>query len=85
MQPAWDCVKFEHVVRAAHRIKSGVVRTACARSHWLSEITGSNIYLKSEHQQFTGSFKERGARNALLSLDNADNGVVAASAGKYDG
>lgn len=83
--PTHDCVKFEHVVRASHRIRNGVIRTPCTRSHWLSQETGCNVYLKLEHQQFTGSFKERGARNALLSLDEAKRsaGVVAASAGNH--
>jgi len=83
--PSHDCVKFEHCVRASHRIQSGVVRTACERSHWLSEMTGCEIYLKAEHQQFTGSFKERGARNSLLSLTASQRtrGVVAASAGNH--
>ena len=83
--PNWDCVKFEHCVRAMHRIRSGVVKTECRRSHWLSNATGTDLWLKSEHQQFTGSFKERGARNALLSLsaDERRNGVVAASAGNH--
>ena len=83
--PSHDCVKFEHCVRARHLIQSGVVRTACERSHWLSEMTGCEIYLKAEHQQFTGSFKERGARNSLLSLTSSQRsrGVVAASAGNH--
>ena len=83
--PKHSCVKFEHVVRASHRIRSGVIRTACTRSHWLSQETGCDLHLKLEHQQFTGSFKERGARNALLSLNATErrNGVVAASAGNH--
>lgn len=68
-----------------HRIRDGIVRTPCQRSHWLSEMTGSHLYLKREQEQFTGSFKERGARNALLSLteEEARLGVVAASAGNH--
>ena len=68
-----------------HRIRAGVLKTGCARSHWLSEATGTNLFLKNEHQQFTGSFKERGARNSLLSLSPAEAalGVVAASAGNH--
>lgn len=83
--PSWDCVKFEDVVRAHHRIRSGVVRTPCERSHWLSLATGCEIFLKMEQLQFTGSFKERGARNALLSLAEPDRrlGVIAASAGNH--
>jgi len=83
--PSPDCVRFEHCVRAFHRIRSGIVRTACERSYFLSEATGTQLFLKCDHQQFTGSFKERGARNSLLSLtpDEARLGVVAASAGNH--
>jgi len=83
--PSWDCVKFEDVVRAHHRIKSGIVRTPCVKSHWMSLATGCEIFLKSEQLQFTGSFKERGARNALLSLtpEKKAVGVIAASAGNH--
>ena len=84
-QPPSDCVRFEHCVRAFHRIRSGVVRTACDKSFFLSSVTGSDLYLKCDQQQFTGSFKERGARNALLTLspEEARSGVVAASAGNH--
>ena len=83
--PPVDCVRFEDIVRAHHRIRSGIVRTPCERSHWLSKETGSNIFLKTEQQQFTGSFKERGARNAImsLSLEQRSQGVIAASAGNH--
>ncbi len=84
-QPSWNCVKFEDVVRAGHRNRGGIVRTQCDYSHWLSQMTGCEIYLKHEQQQFTGSFKERGARNALLSLPQEQRaiGVMAASAGNH--
>ena len=61
------------------------MRTPCERSHWLSLATGCEIYLKSEQLQFTGSFKERGGRNALLSLtpEKQQLGVIAASAGNH--
>ena len=82
---AHQCLKFEHIVRASHRIRDGVLRTPCSKSHWLSAETGCDLFLKMEHHQFTGSFKERGARNALLSLTEAQKstGVVAASAGNH--
>ncbi|CAM9777618.1 unnamed protein product, partial [Ectocarpus sp. 4 AP-2014] len=43
------------------------------------------VYLKQEFSQFTGSFKERGARNALMCLDEEERkrGVIAASAGNH--
>lgn len=54
------------------------------RSH-LSEICGMEVYLKKEFQQFTGSFKERGARNCLLHLnaEQRKSGVVSASLGNH--
>lgn len=43
------------------------------------------IYLKKEFQQFTGSFKERGARNVLLNLTAEERkiGVISASLGNH--
>jgi threonine dehydratase len=73
-------------IRAARRrIKGGVVVTPCPESIPLSEITGSGIFCKLDNLQRTGSFKERGARNALLQLTPAQQrkGVVAASAGNH--
>lgn len=66
-------------------MRSGILRTPCERSFWLSEATGMDVYLKMEQMQFTGSFKERGARNALLSLSEEERrvGVTAASAGNH--
>jgi threonine dehydratase len=73
-------------IRAARRrISSGVVMTPCPESIPLSGIAGARIFCKLDNFQRTGSFKERGARNALLLL-NADQqrrGVIAASAGNH--
>lgn len=73
-------------IRAARRrIAGGVVVTPCPESIPLSEITGAKIYCKLDNLQRTGSFKERGARNALLKLaaDRKKRGVIAASAGNH--
>lgn len=73
-------------IRAAHdRIRSGIYRSPCPPSIPLSELTGCEIFCKLDLLQRTGSFKERGARNALLLLDDAKRhrGVVAASAGNH--
>lgn len=71
-------------------IRNGVKRTPCIKSYFLSELLGANIFLKTEFQQFTGSFKERGARNAILTLLRVmgkeklqQTGVIAASAGNH--
>jgi threonine dehydratase len=51
----------------------------------LSKLTGANIYLKFENLQFTAAYKERGALNAilLLSEEQRNKGVIAASAGNH--
>jgi len=48
-------------------------------------MTGCSIHLKKEQSQVTGSFKERGARNAIMSLSEEQRrrGVIAASAGNH--
>ncbi|WP_254512944.1 threonine ammonia-lyase [Anatilimnocola floriformis] len=73
-------------IRAAReRIQDGVALTPCPLSVPLSEVTGCEIYCKLEFLQRTGSFKERGARNALLLLSDEQRkkGVTAASAGNH--
>ncbi len=70
---------------AAERIAGAVVRTPTLRSETLSQITGADIWLKFENQQFTAAYKERGALNALLLMDEdrRKRGVIAASAGNH--
>jgi threonine dehydratase len=80
-----DLLTLAHV-RAAHtRIKDAIVVTPTLHSQTLSKLTGANIYLKFENLQFTAAYKERGALNALLLLDEAARarGVIAASAGNH--
>src|SRR4051795_1511636 len=78
-------VTFGDIQQAAKRIAGHVVQTPCPLSIPLSEATGANIYCKLEYLQRTGSFKERGACNALtlLSPDKKKSGVIAASAGNH--
>jgi len=70
---------------ARERLNGAIYRTPCARSETLSRQTGQNIFLKLENLQMTGSFKERGALNkiATLTSEQAQRGVVAASAGNH--
>jgi threonine dehydratase len=70
---------------AAARIAGGVMETPCRYSAGLSQVAGMEICCKPEYLQRTGSFKERGACNALiqLSADRKQRGVVAASAGNH--
>lgn len=80
-----DQLTLDHV-RAAHdRIRDSIVATPTLHSQTLSKLTGANIYLKFENLQFTAAFKERGALNAilLLSEEQRNKGVIAASAGNH--
>lgn len=78
-------VSLADIEKAAERIAGRVLRTPMAISASLSEITGVPVYLKLEHHQTTGSFKLRGATNAVLSLSLVERarGVVAASTGNH--
>jgi len=78
-------VRFEDITAAAERIRRSIVETPCPASIPLSEATGMHIFCKLEYLQRTGSFKERGARNALLLLgsEQRKKGVIAASAGNH--
>ena len=80
-------ITFADISRAEVAIRGGVRRTTCEKSHFISELCDTNVYFKNEFRQFTGSFKERGARNAILKLirdkGNSLRGVIAASAGNH--
>ena len=78
-------VTIADVNAAAERLQGQVLRTPTIHAARLSAITGANIWIKLESQQYTGSFKERGARNKLLLLSDAERarGVIAASAGNH--
>jgi threonine dehydratase len=73
-------------IRAAEkRIKGAVIRTPMLVSRTLSEIIGTEVWLKFENLQFTAAYKERGALNKLLQLspEERSRGVIAASAGNH--
>ncbi len=73
------------VEAARKRIAGGIYESPCVESIPLSQLTGAHIYCKLDYLQRTGSFKERGARNALLLLSDEQRrrGVIAASAGNH--
>ncbi|MEO9136763.1 MAG: threonine ammonia-lyase [Casimicrobiaceae bacterium] len=70
---------------ARERIRGGIYESPCVESIPLSQLTGAHIHCKLDYLQRTGSFKERGARNALLQLsaEQCERGVIAASAGNH--
>jgi threonine dehydratase len=78
-------VTLDDVRAAARRIEGAVLRTPTHLSRTLSKLTGSTVYVKFENLQFTAAYKERGALNKLLLMDEAtrSRGVIAASAGNH--
>jgi len=78
-------VTLADIRAAGDRIAGRVLRSPSPRSIPLSEVVGADVFCKLDLLQRTGSFKERGACNALLQLDAASRarGVVAASAGNH--
>lgn len=77
-------IRFEEISAAAFRIRDGIVRTSCNESH-MNQDVDMQMYLKKDYLQYTGSFKERGARYTLIMLDEKQKkiGVIAASAGNH--
>jgi threonine dehydratase len=76
---------FADILAAAERLKGHIERTPMRHSKTLSEITGAEVWVKFENQQFTAAYKERGALNKLLQLGEnvRKRGVIAASAGNH--
>ena len=78
-------VTLRDIEAARERIAGRIERTALVASPALTERAGVPVSLKLEHRQTTGSFKLRGASNAVASLSAAEKarGVVAASTGNH--
>jgi len=82
---ALNTVTLSSIEAARARIAESIYVSPCQQSHHLSELTGLPLHLKLENLQMTGSFKERGALNKLLTLteEERSRGVIAASAGNH--
>ena len=80
-----ESVTLSSIQTARARIGEAIHISPCHLSHHLSELTGLPLHLKLENLQRTGSFKERGALNKLLTLSESERkrGVIAASAGNH--
>ena len=78
-------ITLSDIQSALGRIRKSIYLSPCARSETFSESTANHVYLKLDNLQRTGSFKERGALNKLLSLSPKERaqGVIAASAGNH--
>ena len=78
-------ITFVDVEEARERIKDQIYFSPFPHSETISRMTGHRVFFKLENLQMTGSFKERGALNRLLTLtpEEAKRGVIAASAGNH--
>jgi threonine dehydratase len=76
---------IDDIKKARINIQDVILATEVERSHSLGKQVGSQIFLKYENHQFTGSFKLRGAYNKIINLTEAEKkqGVVACSAGNH--
>lgn len=85
MSASARAIDVDDVRRAADRLRGQVQRTPTVQSRTLSAITGVDLWVKFEQQQYTASFKERGALNRLLCIDDdaRARGVIAVSAGNH--
>jgi threonine dehydratase len=80
-----ETVTLSSIQTARARIGESIYVSPCQLSHDLSELAGFALHLKLDNLQRTGSFKERGALNKLLTLSETERkrGVIAASAGNH--
>lgn len=78
-------ITLQDIEAARHRLDGAIINTRFEASRTLSDIIGVPLWLKFENLQFTSSFKERGALNKLLQLDDSERarGVIAMSAGNH--
>jgi threonine dehydratase len=78
--PTWDAILAAH-----ERIAPRIHRTPVLTSASLDALTGARLFFKCENLQKTGSFKIRGAANAILSLTAAEasRGIVTQSSGNH--
>jgi threonine dehydratase len=83
--PLREMISFVDIEEARERIKDQIYLSPFPRSETISAMTGNRVFFKLENLQLTGSFKERGGLNRLLTLtpDESRRGVIAASAGNH--
>ncbi len=76
---------YSEIIEAHDKIKDQVTKTPVFTSSTLNELFGVDLYFKCENFQKTGSFKFRGASNAVMSLsdEEAKNGVGTHSSGNH--
>jgi threonine dehydratase len=82
---AYSQLTWEAIVEAHRRIAPRIHRTPVLTSASLDAMTGARFFFKCENLQTTGSFKIRGATNAIFSLsdEEAGRGIVTQSSGNH--
>jgi threonine dehydratase len=80
VEPSWNDIREAHA-----RIAARIHRTPVMTSHSLDAMAGAQFFFKCDNLQKTGSFKIRGAANAVLSLNEAEaaHGIVTPSSGNH--
>lgn len=78
-------VNLDDIRKAQKVISPTIIRTQLNHSHSASRRMNSQIFLKFENEQRTGSFKIRGAMNKISSLNSEERsrGIIACSAGNH--
>lgn len=78
-------MKLSDIEEARERINCCIKHTPLLYSHFFSEVSNHDVYLKPENLQYTNSFKIRGATNFILQLDKGivKNGIITASSGNH--
>jgi len=78
-------VDYDSILDAYKRIQGHVHKTPVLTSTTINQMSGAKVFFKCENLQRTGSFKVRGAHNAVLSLSETDakHGVVTHSSGNH--
>lgn len=78
-------IQLKEIIEARRRIQDSIQLTPMTISRSCSSMFGSEVYLKFENEQTTGSFKIRGSLNKLLRLSakEREKGIIASSAGNH--
>ena len=83
--PVPPSIEWKNIEEAHERIRPRIHRTPVLTSHSLNRLAGVELFFKCENLQKTGSFKIRGATNAIFSLSESEarRGVVTHSSGNH--
>ncbi len=83
--PVTPSIEWKNIEEAHERIRPRIHRTPVLTSHSLNRLAGAELFFKCENLQKTGSFKIRGATNAIFSLSESEarRGVVTHSSGNH--